>query len=915
MGLFSNKKKKEKDDFFQSLADDVQKVRENDFMKLSDFSKNDFHKNTESSSSTGSPLDSIIKKVSKVSDFEDNSDNKSFEKKIQDSISESESNAEIESDITEITAIKSEETFFSETLEKSDDSTTDTKTDNSKINDEIFSLLEKCKAYTKDESGIDVSEYQKPLYELESVAEILKTSSFGALDSLSKKYNIVIEDETEIKTEEHEIKKAETESEDSKSEDTGSFAENYINISENTEKPDKSSDAILEDYILTKEPEVAVEKFSTNIPDISDIDNNQKLLPNDEIPETTSTIRFTPVKSDEDKNSKMSVSNITSTFDFNKILDFTDKEDDKPASNSLEVSEFEEYEAKNEVKSFTEIKQLMKKLSFKKRNTFLLTVLSFLTAVFNLFFLFNAFGDNLIANPSKTILICFIPLFISIIANGDMFVNVFKKYGKFSTADLSAVIVSISASVLAITEIKLNSSEYSVNVYHIILISTCILFVRSLMKFYFISSELGNLKQISSEKIKKNAITFIDDQSITFAMSKDLIENDVMLAAPQTTDFIDDFVKYSDYNLILGGKYFILQIISVFLALLSGIVAHIYFKDIIASFYCFASIVTVFSLPPLFFINALPVFNGSGKLNQVGAMVAGSKGAEQLEKANAISLSTSEIFPEGSIVLKDLKILSDGNIDEVILKAASLTMAVDSTLYPVFKNIAKTNTDYVLPDSDSVKYEEHLGISGWINNEMLFIGNRSLMLSHGIEIPDFEIDKKILSKGYFPVYLATVNKAYALLALEYNPSYSIAKQLKKTTNLGVAILFSNSDPNITEEMIADNFGLYDDTIKIVSNAGLNLFNNVVKDVDTFSSPASFKRKNLAFLKIINVASSIKKSNTLFSITYLLGSVFLSLAFLYLAFASDSGVPSSLYLLLSELGITLISLIIYLFKKP
>ena len=108
MGLFSNKKKKDKDEFFQSLADDVQKVRENDFMKLSDFSKNDFHKNEESSSDVASPLDSIIKKVSKASESNpvESSDVISIDENIEKSISENKSDIQSKKNTSTITEKK-----------------------------------------------------------------------------------------------------------------------------------------------------------------------------------------------------------------------------------------------------------------------------------------------------------------------------------------------------------------------------------------------------------------------------------------------------------------------------------------------------------------------------------------------------------------------------------------------------------------------------------------------------------------------------------------------------------------------------------------------------------------------------------------------------------------------------------------
>ena len=59
--------------------------------------------------------------------------------------------------------------------------------DNSK---DSRTLVEKVKRYTVDEDGHDVSENHKPIYELQSVAEILMNEGTNAIKDLSKKYGV-----------------------------------------------------------------------------------------------------------------------------------------------------------------------------------------------------------------------------------------------------------------------------------------------------------------------------------------------------------------------------------------------------------------------------------------------------------------------------------------------------------------------------------------------------------------------------------------------------------------------------------------------------------------------------------------------------------------------------------------------------
>ena len=59
-------------------------------------------------------------------------------------------------------------------------------------NQEPQSLLKKLKRYTVDEEGHDLSQNAEPLYELQSVADIIKSDGERALKELSKKYNVAI---------------------------------------------------------------------------------------------------------------------------------------------------------------------------------------------------------------------------------------------------------------------------------------------------------------------------------------------------------------------------------------------------------------------------------------------------------------------------------------------------------------------------------------------------------------------------------------------------------------------------------------------------------------------------------------------------------------------------------------------------
>lgn len=208
-----------------------------------------------------------------------------------------------------------------------------------------------------------------------------------------------------------------------------------------------------------------------------------------------------------------------------------------------------------------------------------------------------------------------------------------------------------------------------------------------------------------------------------------------------------------------------------------------------------------------------------------------------------------------------------------------------------------------------------MGISGWVDNKLLFVGNRTLMEAHGIEVPSVETDRKILRNGYFPVYVATENKACALLAVQYNVRPDISRELRRISALGVTMLINSSDPNMTEEMICDYMGLYEDSVKVMSAAGCHMYKNAVTYAPDVSAPAAYKGNPIGLAAIINAASKIKKSNILFTVLYVLSAVIGTVLFAYASFAGSGTLISGTAVLFYGLICTAVSLILYLTQKP
>lgn len=741
-------------------------------------------------------------------------------------------------------------------------------------------LLDKCMPYIIDEDGKDASVNEKPLYELASVAEILEADSKRTLEKLSKEYGIVFEDTPEIPE---------------------------IKPQPKIEEPQEVTVPAEEEPEKKAEPQ---ESETSDLPVISDIDTPNFPVLENEISNTQSenTVTFTPIS----KGGEYSrvVSSQTRAFDFTgeifKINNPTAKETEEV---TLELSEFEDYTPKEEFTDSASGKALLKKFAKTKKYRFFAMWGSILMTLLTAFFLLPFMSDAILSNTRVCMIITSAFTLSAVLLNIKSFLGFGQIFSKKAGAD-----ALVSLSVLSVTLYSvfgIIAEEIIVKMQVILLI---ILSFYAINSFFQISATLRSFKIIFNTA-RKTGVTLISDPAISLAMTKGAVEGETLIAAGQSTDRIEDFMKYSTFSAFLNGKANIITLIAFGLSILSGVVAFTFFDSLLYAFYSSSAVLCLIANPVLLMIDTFPLYHSSKKLARRGAMIAGKAGAEQVEEANAVVINSKDIFPSGSITLHRMQVLSENNLEDTILRAASLTEAMQSPLSPIFKKIAGNSNITSFPDSDTIKYEEALGISGWVDNRLMFIGNRTLLEVHGISVPDVDLDRKILMQGYFPVYVASGNKAYALLIVKYEADDAVAKELRTLTNSGVTLLVKTSDPNLTEEMICDYFGLYEDTVKVMTAAGCHIYVNTVSKTDSLSAPAAYKAHPLALPTILNCAGRFKRSDLLLTIAFTLASVLGVLLFCYTSFGGAGTPLSDTAIMVYTVLTTAITYLVYLTQKP
>lgn len=425
-------------------------------------------------------------------------------------------------------------------------------------------------------------------------------------------------------------------------------------------------------------------------------------------------------------------------------------------------------------------------------------------------------------------------------------------------------------------------------------------------------SVFGNFKLVASRK-EKTAVTLINDQSTTASMARSSIEGEVLAAGNRQTDEVGDFLKNTLSERAFGGKLNVLVAVNIVVSVAIGLMIGISYASFSDALSAVSVVLTFGAAPTLFISEMLPFPSFAEKLLKRGAALCSRYSAEKIEQINAAVVTSAQLFPDGCIKLFNINPLSANNIDETMTLAAAVAEKANSPLFPVFCKMLTPDT--VLGEADSVKYEENLGISGWVGDNHIMIGNRSLMISHGVRIPPLEVDRKILHKGYFPIYVACDQRACALLTVKYTISRSVEAELLKLANKGVTLLVDNCDPNLTEEMLCDYYSLYPDIIKIMDASGTHKYHLKTEPTEICSAHAFHRGSAISYLSILSSSMRLKSLTGVLYVVHIICTALLWLVFTGVSLGGSMTMMSAVLCLMCELISTIITTIIFFLGKP
>lgn len=365
---------------------------------------------------------------------------------------------------------------------------------------------------------------------------------------------------------------------------------------------------------------------------------------------------------------------------------------------------------------------------------------------------------------------------------------------------------------------------------------------------------LGNF-EVCAYKYEHNmyAVHPIENESEIFELGKGLLMGNAELLYSSKVGFTTDFLKNSESDSSDRKLVRLLLPCSAAAALICAVATGIVYKSAMAAISAFAGTFCVCSPMFVSLIPALIERMSGRRLNPEGTMIVSLDSAEKTAAANAVVMDSADIFDRSRCTMHGMKNFENIRIDDVLLYAAALVIKSGGPLRESFEQVIDGRQD-LLPPVRELTYEDKLGIAARIHNQKVLFGNRNLLIHHNIQMPDKAIEEKYSHDGRKVIYLAVAESIAAMFVVSYAVDKNLGRYFRVLEENGIQVLVRTNDVNVTEELIADSFGLPQETFKVLSAVAGKLFKRR-RDAVCDKLPASIVHDGTAYSMLRSVAAS------------------------------------------------------------
>lgn len=340
-------------------------------------------------------------------------------------------------------------------------------------------------------------------------------------------------------------------------------------------------------------------------------------------------------------------------------------------------------------------------------------------------------------------------------------------------------------------------------------------------------ADIADFHLLAQHYNRFHSIGKIEDEEVAFEIGRGLLlgDPDIRYSKPVKlpSHFVEITKKSDPANEIYARAIPAVLIAAVLVGAVSGFVTKSVYTGISA-----LTALVLAGMPSAALLSSASGFSGVNKgLRAQGAMISGFDAAFDTLSANAIVIDAADLFQVSDCRLCGMKLYHKMRVDEALLYTAAMVIQSGGTLSSLFDGVIQSRRD-ILPQVESLAYEERLGCSGWIYNQRVLVGSRELLVKHNVDAPSREEEQVFKKDGCEVLYLAVEGKTAALFVVSYAAAAQTADYLCRLEKYGISILVRTSDPNITEGLVEQIFHLPHNLVKIINPVAGDLFRDLVK---------------------------------------------------------------------------------------
>lgn len=500
-------------------------------------------------------------------------------------------------------------------------------------------------------------------------------------------------------------------------------------------------------------------------------------------------------------------------YGYNTTIDYN-----KFSTDNESFEKIEDYERPQDARDvMVEINTNIRKQLLRTIVTSIVFVFALVLVICQKFFI--SFIDSII--PNADVFYCIATLVLLAICVGVCGITV--KNGLIplisfdGNSDTPVAVASVAAIIQCIVSLFDTKLFYSgvQSLYAVMVMFS--LALNSLGKMIMVLRIKDNFRFVACDR-KKYAVTIFNEKKISEKMVRGTNAAGSTVVYQRPTNFYKNFLKLSYSQDISEEKVAKISRVSLICSIVLAIVNGIVFKNVISAFSTFA-MVSCISIPSACLLSVnIPIKMLCKKVLRNDAMIVGYPAIAQFEEASAVMVDSKELYPRSTVELVGIKpYVPQEALKIELLNAAAVLKVVNTSLTYVFSDlIDKKDTE--LPYVDSVKFEEGKGIVGWIGGERVLIGRRNLFKAYGVALPPEKDEKQFRDEQRNITYIANAGRLLAMVVTSYSFDDKIKEEMKNLEKNGVSILVRTVDPNLTAKRIASDYGIHENSVKILPNS-------------------------------------------------------------------------------------------------